>query len=197
MGRMALIPVFIVLFELGYGFPATIVFIVASLTDALDGFIARKYNLVTDFGKLMDPLADKVLVISALVLFTAHLTVPAWTVVVILARELMVTSLRSIAATNGRVLAAGKSGKLKTIFQMVAVVVLLIASALMPVSSTAILVTSPVAMVTSPLTSGSPDAVAIILMIGLILYYIAVALTIYSGAEYMVKNRDVFSTKPK
>jgi CDP-diacylglycerol--glycerol-3-phosphate 3-phosphatidyltransferase len=172
MGRMALIPVFIVLYELGFGIPAVVIFIAASLTDALDGYIARKKNLVTDFGKLMDPLADKILVISALVLFTAHGIVPAWTVVVILAREFAVTALRSIAATNGRVLAAGSAGKLKTVFQMVAIVILLLGD-------------WPFTYMNLPVS------------IGLIIYYIAVALTLYSGIEYMVKNRDVFTTKQK
>ncbi|MDR0817255.1 MAG: CDP-diacylglycerol--glycerol-3-phosphate 3-phosphatidyltransferase [Clostridiales Family XIII bacterium] len=188
MGRMALIPVFIVLYETGFGLPAAIVFIVASLTDALDGYIARKHDLVTDFGKLMDPLADKVLVMSALLLFIAHGVVPAWTVVIILAREFMVTALRSIAATNGRVLAAGKSGKLKTVFQMVAVVILLLA----PV------VTRNYMYLSDRRIDSVGDVIGwYAFEAGLIVYYIAVALTLYSGIEYMVKNRDVFSTKQK
>ena len=98
---------------------ATIIFVVACLTDTLDGYLARKNNLVTNFGKLMDPLADKLLVMSALISLTASQRIPVWITVVILSREFLVTSIRLIAAGNGKVIAADKWGKMKTISQMI------------------------------------------------------------------------------
>ena len=104
---------------------ACIIFIVASLTDMLDGKIARKYNLVTDFGKFMDPLADKLLVISTLICMIEADLAAGWMVIIIVARELSVSILRAIAAADGTVIAAGKSGKWKTATQMVSIVLLL------------------------------------------------------------------------
>ena len=95
------------------------IFIVASLTDLLDGKIARKYNLVTNFGKFMDPLADKLLVCSALVCLVAMAKIPAWVVIVIIAREFIISGFRLIASDNGVVIAASYFGKFKTVFQMV------------------------------------------------------------------------------
>ena len=123
MLRIILIPVFLVLVLVDripmHYLWSLIVFLAACITDTLDGNIARKRNLVTDFGKLMDPLADKLLVMSALVAFIPVAGVPVWVVVVILGREFMVTSLRLIAAGKGVVIAADKWGKVKTISQMV------------------------------------------------------------------------------
>lgn len=98
---------------------ALLVFVIASLTDLLDGKIARSRGLVTTFGKLMDPLADKILVMSAMICFVALDLTPAWVVIVILTREFLVTSLRLIAAGEGLVIAADKWGKVKTVVQMV------------------------------------------------------------------------------
>ncbi|MCH5248614.1 MAG: CDP-diacylglycerol--glycerol-3-phosphate 3-phosphatidyltransferase [Lachnospiraceae bacterium] len=95
------------------------IFIIASLTDLLDGKIARKYNLVTNFGKFMDPLADKLLVCSALVCLVAMAKIPAWVVIVIIAREFIISGFRLIASDNGVVIAASYFGKFKTTFQMV------------------------------------------------------------------------------
>ena len=121
MLRIILIPVFLVLvlvesIPLHYLW-ALLVYLIACFTDTLDGHIARSRGLVTDFGKLMDPLADKLLVMSALVAFIPVADVPVWVVVVILAREFMVTSLRLIAARKNVVIDAEKSGKIKTISQ--------------------------------------------------------------------------------
>lgn len=121
--RVILIPVFLV-FMLIPNIPnnflwAFIIFVLASLTDTLDGYIARKYNLVTNFGKLMDPLADKLLVMSALICLTAQDYIPVVVTVVILSREFLVTSIRLIAAGNGTVIAADKWGKMKTASQMI------------------------------------------------------------------------------
>lgn len=98
---------------------ALVIFIVASLTDLLDGKIARKYNLVTNFGKFMDPLADKLLVCSALVCLVAMARIPAWVVIVIISREFIISGFRLIASDNGVVIAASYFGKFKTTFQMI------------------------------------------------------------------------------
>ncbi len=120
--RVALIPVYLVLWHLdfaGNNIAALIVFIAASLTDLLDGYIARHYDQVTDFGKFMDPLADKVLVLTAMICFCAMGRMPAWAVVIVIAREFAVSGLRLVAVDNGRVIAAGWSGKVKTASTMV------------------------------------------------------------------------------
>lgn len=123
MLRVIMIPVF-VLFMLVDITPfdnwiALVIFIAASLTDLLDGKIARKYNLVTNFGKFMDPLADKLLVCSALICLVAMERIPAWIVIVIIAREFIISGFRLIASDNGVVIAASYWGKFKTVFQMI------------------------------------------------------------------------------
>ena len=122
--RVVLIPVFMLLLYLSKGaealkWAALAVFIIASLTDMVDGKIARKYNQVSDFGKFIDPLADKLLVISAMCIFCEWGMFPAWALMIVLAREFAVTGLRLIAVGGGRVIAAGMSGKIKTFATMV------------------------------------------------------------------------------
>ena len=123
MLRIILVPFFVLFMTIEASpvntFIALVVFVIASLTDMLDGKIARKYGLVTNFGKLMDPLADKVLVMSAMLCFVSSGWAPAWIVIVILTREFLVTSLRLIAAGEGTVIAADKWGKIKTVTQMI------------------------------------------------------------------------------
>ena len=180
MIRMALVPVFIVFFYLGHGGAylfcvlAFAVFAIASLTDALDGHIARSRGLVTNFGKLMDPLADKVLTTSAFIVFVDVHLVYAWMVIVILAREFAITGFRSIAASEGTVIPAGFSGKLKTVFQMVAICLMLLA----------------------PVVEGiSPFVWVFVSYAGLACLWIAVGLTVYSGAEYLWKGRGLLRMK--
>ena len=104
---------------------ALAIFIIASLTDLLDGKIARKYNLVTNFGKFMDPLADKLLVCSALICFVELQVLPAWIVIIIMGREFIISGFRLIAADNGIVIAANYWGKFKTVFQMIMIILLI------------------------------------------------------------------------
>ena len=127
--RIIMIPVFVVLLYLDFPFNnlvALAVFILASITDTLDGYIARKYNLITDFGKFMDPIADKLLVTAAMLVFVDWHMIPAWVVIVVVAREFIVSALRLVAANNGRVIAAGWSGKVKTASTMVCICIMLL-----------------------------------------------------------------------
>ena len=166
VGRFIAVPIFIVVFMMGYHYISAIIFIVASFTDYLDGKIARKYNLVTNFGKIMDPLADKILVISALVCLVDTGQVAAWMLIVILAREFTVTGLRTVAAAQGIVIAAGMTGKIKTVLQMIAVPLLIIQN-------------WPFSFVGIPVAD--------------IMLWASVIMTIVSGTEYVYKNRQVFS----
>lgn len=174
--RIAMIPLFVLFFEmtslpLNY-FWAFAMFGIASLTDLLDGKIARKYNLVSDFGKLMDPLADKVLVTAALVCFVADpaALTPSWVVIVILAREFLVTSLRLLAAAKGVVLAADKWGKYKTATTMI-----WICWNLLVMEFTFVL--------------GWVDFIS---WIHPILMYLSLFFTVYSGMNYVLKNKHMF-----
>ena len=177
--RIILVPFFI-LFLLADRIPlhslwALIVFAAASLTDLLDGKIARKQNLVTNFGKFLDPLADKVLVVSGLICFVQMGLSDAVVVVVIVAREFLVTSLRLIAVDNGNVIAASRLGKIKTAFTMTAMVgvmllVILAELGLLPL--------------------GFP-----LFLVSEILLWVAVVLTIVSGVDYLVKNLSFIDPK--
>lgn len=171
--RIILVPVYIVLIYLGYPVWALGVFVVASLTDWLDGFLARKYHLVTNFGKFMDPLADKLLVTAALVLFTEQGLVPGWVTILILAREFAVTGLRVIASAEGKVIAASYFGKAKTVSQLVAIVVLLISMSLP----------------TFDMLKGTASF-DLIGTLGTWLIYLSALLTVISGIDYLVKNRE-------
>ena len=168
LGRRFAIPVFIVVFLMGYRYAAVIIFILASLTDMLDGKIARKYNLVTNFGKLMDPLADKLLVMSALICLVEIGDVAGWMVVVILGREFIITGMRQVAAAQGIVIAAGMTGKIKTVTQMIAIPMM-------------ILDNWPFSLIPSD------PPVAMVFM------WIALIMTVVSGVEYIIKNRQLFS----
>ena len=168
IARMIAVPFFIAAYLLGYYPAALVIFIVASVTDYFDGKIARSQNLVTNFGKIMDPLADKILVYSALCLFIESDIIAAWMLIIILAREFIVAGMRTVAASEGTVLAAGMSGKIKTFLQMVAVIVYLFALCL---------------------TDARPTA----MMVGNVLFWASLVMTVYSGTEYVWKIRSVFS----
>ena len=128
--RIFLVPIFLIFIAvqgIPYGtFIATFIFILASLTDKLDGYIARSRNQITNFGKFMDPLADKLLVTSALISLVELQMVTSWAAIVIIAREFAVSGLRTIAASEGKVIAASWWGKIKTVIQIIAIVLLLL-----------------------------------------------------------------------
>lgn len=136
MMRVVLVPVFMIFaavshygtadFHAAYMLIAGVIFAIASITDFLDGYLARKNQLVTDFGKFMDPLADKLLVVSAMLMFVEQHQMPAWALLLVVAREFAVTGLRLIAVDNGRVIAAAWSGKIKTASTMVAICLMLL-----------------------------------------------------------------------
>lgn len=143
---------------------ALVIFIVASLTDMLDGKIARKYNLVTNFGKFMDPLADKLLVGAAMICLVEMGRLPAWIVIVIISREFIISGFRLIASDNGIVIAASYWGKFKTVFQMAMIIVLIAAF------------------------EGSVFAV-----VEQILIWVSLILTIVSLVDYIRKNKEVLT----
>ena len=147
---------------------AVAIFIVASLTDLLDGKIARKYNLVTNFGKFMDPLADKMLVSSAFICLVAQNKIAAWIVIVIIAREFVISGFRLVASDSGVVIAASYWGKFKTNFQMFAIILLML-----------------------NLGENFPAYAGGIHIVEQILVYIALILTIVSLVDYLAKNIDV------
>lgn len=164
--RVLLLPLLLVLYLFNpepevlnlwtYLFVGTFVF--ASFTDFLDGFIARRYDMVTTVGKFLDPLADKLLVLLALLILQEMTLVPLWSVFLIVAREFMVTGIRLLAVQKGIVIAAGQLGKAKTFVTLVAMTLIFIT----------------------------------VVDIGLILYYVGVVLTVVSGIEYFIKNRQIF-----
>ena len=126
MFRIVLIPVFLVLAYTGLKYWALAVYIIACLSDVADGYIARHYNQVSDFGKFMDPLADKLLVVAAMLLFVEQHQMPAWALLLVVAREFAVTGLRLIAVEQSRVIAAAWSGKIKTASTMVGLCVMML-----------------------------------------------------------------------
>lgn len=166
--RTIMIPVFLIfLYIPGLSMTgdvlAAAIFVLASFTDLLDGKIARKYNLVTNFGKFMDPLADKLLVCSALIALVDLNRIPAWVVIIIIAREFIISGFRLIASDNGVVIAASYWGKFKTTFQMI-MIILLILNIDYPYSN----------------------------IVNMVIMYIALALTIISLLDYIIKNYKVF-----
>lgn len=166
---------------------ALVLFCVASFTDFLDGYVARKYNQVTDFGKFVDPLADKLLVSSALILFAEQGAMAGWMVCVILARELIITSLRVVAANKGRVLAATWTGKVKTCVQIGGIIVIYLYYILMGAVGSGMVnsMLSDSGMGLMFVTTG--DALTVTLVVG----WVVTLVTIYSGWDYLRKNWDI------
>ena len=164
---------------------ALVLFCVASFTDFLDGYVARKYNQVTDFGKFVDPLADKLLVTSALVLFAEQGAMAGWMVCVILARELIITSLRVVAANKGRVLAATWTGKVKTCVQIGGIIVIYLYYILIGAAGSDALNSADGMTSTAVFVTGEPD------MLLTIAGWVITLVTIYSGFDYLRKNWDI------
>ena len=166
--RIIMVPFFVFFLLTDVGGPANkwialALFAIASLTDMLDGKIARKYNLVTNFGKFMDPLADKLLVCSAMICLIEMDKIPAWVVIIIIGREFIISGFRLVASDNGIVIAASYWGKFKTVFQMIMIIVMI------------------------------ADLGGVFDMVGMILMWIALALTIISLLDYVLKNKQVLT----
>lgn len=167
MLRLLLVPVYMVcmLVEFKHHIMiAGVIFVIASVTDFLDGNIARKYNLVSDFGKFADPVADKILVLTAVILFCESGRVTGWSTVIMVAREIMVASLRYMAVLKDRVLAADIYGKIKTMLQMVALIMM-----------------------------HFENILAFLPVVATVIYYASVIFTVISGANYLIKNKDVIN----
>ena len=186
IARILLVPIMMLMPYIGitaktsFGLPIIniiilIIFLVASFTDYLDGHIARKRNIVTNFGKFLDPIADKLLVLAALVMLVEAKIIPGWIPIIIAAREFMVSAIRMLVATEGKVIAASKLGKIKTVTQMVAIsLAFLDANYFM-------------SFVCGGLT-GFALILNILMSVAMILAVIA---TIWSGVDYFMKSKDV------
>ena len=159
---------------------ALFTFLLACLTDALDGFIAKRNNQITDFGKLMDPIADKILVLSAFLVFVEMRLIPAWMVVIIIFREVAVTGLRILALTQKRIIPADLGGKHKTVWQVFAILAILI-----------FLIFTQGGR--STFGFWSPGAELFYKNTIFIIMLITVTLTLISGFSYLIKNREVYS----
>lgn len=172
IARILLVPVYVLFAsgtpDINSDLIAAAIFLVISLTDFLDGYIARKYNQITDFGKFLDPLADKILVISAFVLFVAQGRLNPIIVIVVVTREFLVTSIRLVASGKGKVIAASMSGKLKTVTQIICVMAILLENLLYK---------------------------AYPLPYGAFFSWVMLVFTVYSGLEYLILNRKLISLK--
>lgn len=187
VARIIMVPVFVV-FLVNITVPhhfliAGLIFALASFTDFLDGKIARKRNLITNFGKFLDPLADKVLVISALVCFVNLGLAELWFVLIIIAREFMVTSIRLVAVNTGTVIAANGWGKLKTVSQMAAIVGILVMQYIQELIDLDVL---------SVFSVGSFSSSTVLWFMGNVLIGVAAFFTVISGIIYLVQNWGVF-----
>ena len=180
ISRIVIIPIFVLflLVEISkYHFIiAAVLFIIASITDYLDGKLARKYNLVSDFGKIADPLADKLLVLSAMICFVELNQMPAWICIIIMAREIAISGFRLVCAGNGVVIAASKLGKFKTVTQMAFIILTTI-------------------NVPYYFGDAAPGLCSAIEVIRIILMYLALVMTVLSLVDYLYKNRNAFNVK--
>lgn len=184
--RIILVPVFLIFIAvkgIPYGsFIATFIFILASLTDKLDGYIARSRNQITNFGKFMDPLADKLLVTAALISLVEVHVVPSWAAVIIIAREFAVSGLRSVAASQGKVIAASWWGKIKTVIQIIAIILLLLQ------------VNIGDSKYLTGLVSKSVFWKQFFGIVPGIMLMAAIIITLISGYEYYKNNKEALST---
>lgn len=188
--RILLVPVFVAILLLGEALRhsfliAGVIFGFAAYTDHLDGKIARKRNLITDFGKFMDPLADKIMVISALVCFIELQIIPSWCVILIIAREFMVTSIRLVAAPKGIVIAANIWGKIKTVSQIISIAGIMLLSYFTDLSKLG--VSLGVLTKTNTVENIYP-------VLNLLLIITATVITVISGAVYLIQNWDAVKT---
>lgn len=161
---------------------AGIVFIIASLTDFFDGQIARRCNLITDLGKFLDSLADKMLVIAVLIAFVAIGRISPWLLVIIVLREFMVTGIRLVASKEGVVMAAKMIGKIKTTTQMIAIIYLMFEPTIMKI--------------TGDDYAASLNSPCVVSVIGDVLFIVCVIMTIVSGMDYLIKNKGYLKDKP-
>ena len=179
LARVVMIPAFLVILfcmaEPVNRYLAVVIFIVASVTDFLDGYIARKRNIVTNLGKFLDPIADKLLVFAALIMLVEGEMLPSWGPIIIAAREFMVSAIRMLAASEGKVIAASMLGKVKTVTQMTAI-------------SLAFLDVNPFMKFIDG-TLGGFELISNILMS--IAIWLAVIATIWSGIDYFMKSKDI------
>lgn len=186
VARMLLIPIMIIVPYLGLNnilfgsvtigsFITLIIFLIASFTDFLDGYLARKNNLVTTFGKFLDPIADKLLVLSALIMLVEEGIIPGWIPIIIAAREFIVSGIRMLAAGDGKVIAASWYGKVKTVSQMIAI-------------SLAFLSTNTFMQFTSVEMGTGALILNILMSLAMV---IAVLTTILSGIDYFMKSKDI------
>lgn len=195
--RVLLVPVFIILMEINSFYTnilALLVFVIASLTDFFDGKIARKYNLVTTLGIFLDPLADKLLVTSAFIGFVSiyTLNIPAWMVICIIAREFIITGLRSIAASKNIIIPASMSGKFKTVSQMIAIITILVILIVNATITKFYFITSYELLE----TNGWQHIFGLILVHAPYwLMFITTILTLYSGLSYLIQHKNIFVDK--
>lgn len=193
VARICLVPIFIVVLFLPFSWSSLaglIIFIIASITDSLDGHIARSRNMVTNFGKFLDPLADKLLVSSALIALVGMDRIPSWFATIVIAREFMVTGIRLLANGEGRVIAASIWGKVKTITQIIAISLLLLDStpALPADESDVFMIGKLQNLFTTFSATPIQNTIGILATVMII---VAIIFTIFSGADYLVKNKDV------
>ena len=188
VARMLMIPLMVIIpflgiegrFEILGGFTysnliITIIFLIASITDFFDGYLARKHNLVTTFGKFLDPIADKLLVLSAMLMLVESGIIPAWIPIIVVAREFIVSGIRMLAAGEGNVIAASWLGKIKTVSQMIAITFAFIGNHAF------------FAFVNGGIT-GAELVINILMSVGML---VSVITTIYSGVDYFIKSKDI------
>lgn len=185
---------------------ALVLFCLASVTDFLDGYIARKYNQVTDFGKFVDPLADKLLVTAALVIFVERGLFAAWMVFIILAREFIITSLRNVAAAKGQVMAAAWSGKVKTCVQIAGIIILFFYAIWIGYTFPAVSELKGAADAIAVAVIGGADGPTAVMTTGgltwlpTVVSWVVTLVTIYSGYDYLHRNWALVAegaTRPK